>query len=479
MTSAVEDAIRGAVTKGLTAVAGLNRSLKSKDADHPFLTGIHAPLHDERTITNLTVTGTIPPQLDGRYVRNGPNPFKPDPRGYHWFIGDGMVHGVALKDGKALWYRNRYIRTTSLEAEGGPKAAPGPRRGLREVVNTNVIQHAGKTLAIVEASSYPHELNYELEAISSHDFAGTLKGPFSAHPHLDPLTGELHAICYDAVTPDTVWHVVVSPEGKVVREEPIPVADGPSIHECTITKNYVVVFDLPVTFSMKAMLSGAQFPYRWNPDHPARIGLMPRQGKAGDIVWCAVDPCYVFHVANSYEREDGVVIIDCSVHETMFAGGPEGPNGKALGMERWEIDPKARKVKRITIDAAPQEFHRPDERYFGQPYRLSWSLGLPDDDDDNAFVGSAPIYRYDMADGSRQAHDFGPGRVPGEFVFVPRGSDAPEGDGWVMGYVIDRTTDTTDLVILDASDMSLPPVASIHIPHRIPPGFHGNWLADA
>lgn len=476
MASAVENAIRGVVTKGLTAVAGINRALQDSGDDHPFLSGIHAPLHDERTLTDLAVTGTIPPELNGRYVRNGPNPFAPDPRGHHWFVGDGMVHGVALKDGKALWYRNRYIRTTSLEQAGGPKASPGPRRGIREVVNTNVIQHAGKTLAIVEASSYPQELSYELDAVASSDFGGTLKGPFSAHPHRDPLTGELHAICYDAMTPDTVWHVVVDPAGKVVREEPIPVADGPSIHECTITNNYVVVFDLPVTFSMKAMLGGAQFPYRWNPDHPARIGLMPRKGTAADIIWCAIDPCYVFHVANSYEREDGVVIIDSSVHETMFNGGTKGPNGKALGMERWEVDPVAKIVTRVTVDSAPQEFHRPDERFFGQPYSLSWSLGLPAAD--SAFLGSAPIYRYDMATGERQAHDFGPGRVPGEFVFVPRSADAPEGDGWVMGYVIDTQAETTDLVILDAADMARPPVASIHIPHRVPPGFHGNWLPD-
>lgn len=477
MASSVETAIRSVVTKGLTGLAKVNRALKDQSRKHPFLSGIHAPLHDELTITDLAVTGTIPPELDGRYVRNGPNPFNPDPRGYHWFIGDGMVHGVRLKDGKALWYRNRYIKSLDLETKGGPRAAPGPRRGEREVINTNVIQHAGKTLAIVEANAYPQELSYELEAVSSHDFEGTLKGPFSAHPHLDPLTGELHAICYDAMVQNTVWHTVVSPEGRVLREEPIPVQDGPSIHECTVTKNYVVVFDLPVTFSMKALIAGEQFPYKWNPDHQARIGLLPRHGTAAEIVWCAIEPCYVFHVANSYEREDGVVIIDSSVHETMFAGGPDGPNGKPLGMERWEVDPKAGQVRRITLDSAPQEFHRPDERFFGQQYRYAWSLGLPQSGDP-AFLGQAPIYRYDLQTGERQAHDFGPGRVPGEFVFVPRSADAAEGDGWVMGYVIDAANETTDLVILDAADMSKPPVASIHIPHRIPPGFHGNWLAD-
>ena len=109
---------------------------------------------------------------------------------------------------------------------------------------------------------------------------------------------------------------------------------------------------------------------------------------------------------------------------------------------------------------------------------LAWAIGIPDDGDP-AFLGEHPLYRHDLKDGTRQVHDFGGGRVPGEFVFVPRAVDAPEGDGWLIGYVIDTQTDTTDLVILDAGDMALPPVATVQIPHRIPPGFHGNWLPDA
>ncbi len=477
MASAVETVIRSVVTKGVTAVASINRSLKDKDRDHPYLTGIHTPMAEERTIENLAVTGAIPPELDGRYVRNGPNPFAPDPRGHHWFIGDGMVHGVRIKDGKALWYRNRYIRSLELEQRGGPKAAPGPRRGRRDLVNTNIIQHNGAILAVVEAGSFPAQLDGNLETVAYTDFGGSLTVPFSAHPHKDPLTGELHAIVYDGMTQDTVWHVVVSPEGRVTRQEPVAVKDGPSIHECSITANYVLVFDLPVTFSLGALVAGQQFPFGWNSAHRARVGLLPRAGKGSETIWCDVDPCYVFHVANSFEREDGVVVCDMSVHETMFAGGPDGPNGKPIGMERWLIDPVARKVERTTLDSAPQEFHRPDERFFGQPYRYAWSLGLPEDSD--GFLGEAPIYRFDLETGTRQVRDFGPGKVAGEFVFVPRSADAAEGDGWIMGYVIDTAAETTDLVILDAADITSEPVASIHIPHRIPPGFHGNWLAEA
>ena len=477
MASVVETLIRGAVTKGITAVAGFNRNRMDDEAQHPFLTGIHTPVTEELTLTDLKVTGEVPARLAGRYVRIGPNPFKPDPRGHHWFVGDGMVHGIRLKDGKAEWYRNRYIRSQVLEAQGGPKAAPGPRRSARDGVNTNVVQIGGKITAIVEAGSSPAVLDDNLETVAYTDFGGTLTAPFTAHPHEDPLTGEKHAITYDAMTPERVWYVRLSPEGTVTRQIEIPVQHGPSIHECTITANYVLIFDLPVTFSMKSLIAGQGFPYRWNPEHKARVGLLPKDGNAEDVIWCDVDPCYVFHVANSYEDAEGRVIVDSAVYETMFSEGPEGPNGKALGFERWTIDPKARKVARQTIDAAAQEFPRPDERFFGQPYRYAWAIGIPADGD-AAFLGAQPLYRHDLQTGARQTCDFGPNRVPGEFVFVPRSDDAPEGEGWLMGYVIDTAAQTTDLVILDAANITAPPVASVHIPHRVPPGFHGNWMPD-
>ena len=478
MASSVETLVRSVVTKGIQGVAGFNRARMDDTVDHPFLTGIHTPLHDELTLPDLKVTGEIPAKLAGRYVRIGPNPFKPDPRGHHWFTGDGMVHGIRLKDGKAEWYRNRYVRSQVLQSAGGPAAAPGPRRSPRDGVNTNVIQVAGKTMALVEAGSYPVELSDELESVAYSNFGGGLHGPFTAHPHHDPMTGEFHAITYDATNPGEVYHVALDASGRVLREIAIPVQNGPSIHDCAITKNYVLIFDLPVTFSMKSLLAGQSFPYRWNRQHQARVGLLPRNGTAEDAIWCEIDPCYVFHVANSFERTDGAVVVDCAVYETMFDGGPEGPNGKSLGFERWTIDATAKRVTRTTIDATPQEFPRPDERFFGQDYRYVWSIGLPADEN-LQFVGAMPLYRYDVTTGERTQHDFGPGRVPGEFVFVPRGDDAPEGEGWVMGYVIDRAAETTDLVILDAADIAAPPVASVHIPHRIPPGFHGNWLPDA
>jgi 8'-apo-carotenoid 13,14-cleaving dioxygenase len=476
MASSVETVIRNNVTKGIMKVVAFNRTrprLGSKE--NTFLTGIHEPVDSELTLEDLKVTGKIPPALDGRYLRIGPNPVSPpNPATYHWFSGDGMIHGVRLKAGKALWYRNRWVRSKAVSAALGEQDAPGTRHGTQDNANTNVIGHNGNTWALVEAGAFPVRLNDELDTLAHDPFGGTLKGAFSAHPHLDPATGEMHAITYYAMDPTTIHHTVVDASGKVIREEPITVEHGPSIHDCAVTKQYVVIMDLPVTFSMKTLLDGQSFPYRWNPAHKARIGLMPRHGTNDDVIWCDIEPCYVFHPCNAYETEDGTVIMDVSVHNTMFADSKQGPDSEKVTFERWIIDPAAHTVTRTTLDESPQEFPRPDERFTGQKYRYAYTMALPEDHGFQVF-DQTKLFKHDLETGTREVHDFGPGRVPGEFVFVPRSDDALEGDGWLMGYVIDTNTDTTDLAILDATNFTAPPVALVHVPHRIPPGFHGNW----
>ena len=478
MASSVESLIRSTVTRGVTALADFNRKRLPPVTDHPFLIGIHAPMAEEKTLTELPVTGTIPAALDGRYLRIGPNPIEPDARSHHWFGGDGMVHGIRISDGRALWYKNRWIRSKRVAELRGVAPAPGRRHGGFDTVNTNVAAIGGRTWGLVEAGSYPVELSDDLEEQTYNPFDDTLLGSFTAHPHLDPLTGENHAICYEAADSSTVRHVVVSADGRVVREEPIPVRHGPSIHDCAITARYVLVFDLPVTFSMKRLIAGHTFPYAWNPDHHARVGLLPRQGSADDIIWCDVDPCYVFHPCNAYDLPDGRVLVDVVAHETMFARSSQGPDSEASGFERWTIDPAARRVERRVIDASPQEFPRPDERLTGQPYRYAYAMALPEDDSDQ-LLGATRLYKHDLQSGSRQVHDFGAGRYPGEFVFVPAHSEAAEDEGWLVGLVVNYPDETTDLVILNARDLEGQPQASIRIPHRVPPGFHGNWVASA
>lgn len=455
------------------------RTTMENGEEHPFLDDIHSPMTEEMSLTELEVTGTIPPALDGRYLRTGPNPVEPDPDNHHWFVGDGMVHGIAISGGKALWYRNRWIRSEANAAARGVDPAPGPRRAnIDDNVNTNVVKIGGRTFVLIEAGSYPLEIGELLDTQGYDRFGDTLKGGFAAHPHLDPKTGETHAICYDIMEPTVVRHVVVNADGRVIREEPVPVEHGPMMHDGALTDRFAVILDLPVTFSMEAAESGHPYPFRWNDEHQARVGLLPRHGAGDDVIWCDVPQAYAFHVANSYDRADGRVVLDICPYDTMFQAGAKGPDAQSRGLERWVLDPVSRAVEVETLDPAPQDFPRPDERFFGQPYRHVWSVALPDTLEDR-WLGGTALIANDLETGQRQRRDFGAGRHPGEFVFVPETPDSPEGHGWLMGFVVDMNDHSTDLVILDARRFQDDPVARIRLPHRIPAGFHGNWNANA
>jgi carotenoid cleavage dioxygenase len=474
MATDVAGVVRGAIMKGMVTLSDLNRRSLPEPKSHPFLTGPQAPLESETAYANLEVSGVIPAELDGRYVRNGPNPLPGvHAPSHHWFIGEAMVHGVRLRDGRALWYRNRWVRSSGVSAHLGEPPAPGQRDPRTDIANTNVIGIGGRIFALVEAGAHPVELDGELGTLSHNPFDGTLMGSFSAHPHLDPESGELHAICYSVMEPDVSRHVVIGPDAKVIRDLRFACPGGPSIHDCALTRHHVLVFDLPVTRSMKAFMAGWRFPYRWNPGHAARVGLLPRTGAAEDIIWCPVEPCYVFHPANAHEDGEGRVIVDLVVHDSMFERSGYGPDSRRITYERWTIDPAARSVGRRVIDDRPQEFPRVDDRLTTRPHRFAWTtelcLGHP-------FTLGPALIRHDAKKGLSERHYFGPGAVAGEFVFVPRAGSAAEDDGWLMGYVTFPAEDRSELVILDAQDFAGAPVARVQIPQRIPTGFHGNWI---
>jgi carotenoid cleavage dioxygenase-like enzyme len=473
----LERAIAPVTARAVAAIAAFNRwRLPPRDAPHPMLTGLNRPMTEELTLTELVVEGDIPSELDGRYVRIGPNPVDPDPRTYHFFTGDGMLHGIRIAGGRALWYRNRWIRSELVAKARGIEPAPGPRH-IFDTVNTNVVPHAGRGYALVEAGSTPVRFGEELEDQAYDDFEGTLPGSFTAHPRRDPATGELHAICYEANDPKRVRYVVVDPRGKVRRAIVIPVEDGPLIHDCAITARFVIVMDLPLTLSLRTVLSGHGFPYRWNPRHRARIGLLPRDGEAEDIIWAPIEPCFAFHIANAHDRPDGRVAMDVIAYDFMFAAG-DTLDESARRFERWTLCPETRTVVRETLDGTPQEFPRIDERRAGLPYRYAYTLVEPGALDDGAGKGEAQLFRHDLETGERAIHRFGPGRAPGEFVFVPRAAEVAEGDGWLIGLVIEPDGERSALEILDARDLPAAPLATIRLPHRVPVGIHGAWLPN-
>ncbi len=472
---------------------------------NPYLDGDFAPLHEEFTLTDLDVTGTVPDYLDGRYLRNGPNPIgEIDPELYHWFLGDGMLHGISIRDGRPQWYRNRWIRGPVVaRAQGGtPRGRHLGPSGIG--ANTNVIGHNGRTLALIEAGYPVYELSEELDTIGPYDFDGTLSGGYTAHPKRDPLTGELHAVSYRFGRGNTVQYSVLGADGRLRRTVDVEMTGAPMMHDFSLTDRHVVFYDLPVTFdtrqsaemtvpqplrlSAQLLLSALigrvripdpivarlpqpkdsdrRFPYRWNPTYPARIGVMSRDGSSSDVRWFDIDRCYVFHTLNAYDNGD-TVVLDVIRHRTIFDRDMRGPAEDPPTLDRWTVDLAAGTVRASRIDERAQEFPRVDERRLGKQHRYGYAPGL----------GDATLYKHDFVSGSTATKWFGPGKAPGEFVFEPSSADAAEDQGVLMGFVYDRATDRSDLAILDAQ--TLENIANIHLPHRVPAGFHGNWLPAA
>ncbi|HVT64840.1 MAG TPA: carotenoid oxygenase family protein [Mycobacteriales bacterium] len=470
-----------------------------------------APVREETTSFDLKVTGSLPDHLDGRYLRIGPNPIhEADPATYHWFLGDGMVHGLRLVDGEAKWYRNRYVRSADVADALGEPRHPGPlHAGYDMSPNTNVIGHAGRTFAIVEAGPRPYELTDELDTIGPCDFDGTLPGGYTAHPHRDPVSGELHAVSYFWAWGNKVRYTVLDSEGQVRRRVDIPVHGAPMMHDFSLTENHVVIYDLPVSFDTrtavnsvptpirlparasmaavvgrrgiperlaKAMMrssgdghrySATSFPYHWDPSYPARVGIFAREGDGSDLRWYDVDPCYVFHPLNAHEDGDDFVL-DVVRHPKMFDANRVGPDEGPPTLDRWTVDTRANKVIESRVDDRPQEFPRINERLTGRRHRYGYSAAVGPAGFDGA------VLKHDLVMGTTATREFGEDRQVSEFVFVPSENGKAEDDGVVMGFVYDRKNDRSDLVLLDAG--TLDDVATVHLPVRVPQGFHGNWV---
>jgi carotenoid cleavage dioxygenase-like enzyme len=447
-----------------------------------FLAGSFAPVTEEVTAFDLPVTGTVPAELTGRYLRNGPNPLGLDDPDYHWFLGAGMIHGVRLRDGRAEWYRNRWVRSKAVAAARGEEWPGGPvHENTDFAANTHIIAQAGRTLATVEAGPLPYELTYELDTIGPCDFGGTLPGGLAAHTKIDHETGELHAIAYFWAW-DHVQYVIVDAAGDVRSTTDIPVADGPMMHDFALTHDYVVLLDLPVTFSMKAVSAGRELPYVWNAEHQARVGLLPRAG--GEVRWFEVEPCWVFHCLNAYD-DDGRVVLDLCQYNEPFDVSTLWATHGPVTLDRWTIDPAAGQVTQQRLDDRGQEFPRVDDRIISRPHRFGYSVVIGEvsraitangDFADDAFANA--IIRHDLARGSTQAREFGRDATVGEAVFAPSAPDAAEDDGYVMAFAHNPERGASDLVILAAQDFLGEPVATVHLPARVPLGFHGSWLPD-
>ncbi|WP_152364294.1 carotenoid oxygenase family protein [Microlunatus speluncae] len=433
----------------------VHEEIEPAAAEEQFhLTGNYAPVPDEIDAVDLPVTGELPAELSGRYLRNGPNPRSPND---HWFTGDGMVHGVRISGGRARWYRNRFVRTDSFEH---PFPLYDPADGSRQlrasVANTHVVRHAGKLLALVE-SSLPYEIDAELNTLGCHDFGGRLRDSMTAHPKICPTTGELHFFGYGNLREPYVTYHRADAAGELIIDQPVDVPGLTMMHDFCLTADYVIFLDLPVVFRLDLAMAGSGMPYRWSDEYGARLGVMRRDDPAAPVRWFEIAPCYVFHVANAHQAGDKIMITAARYASLWSDGAAEAKPQ----LWEWALDLGTGQVAERQLDDTASEFPRIDDRLTGLPASSVYTCAEHD------------ILHYDLGSGRIATHRFGTGE-PGEATFVP----SADGPGYLMTYVYRPETDRSDLVVLDAGDVSAPPVAAVHLPRRVPNGFHGNWFDD-
>jgi len=454
--------------------------------DNPWLHGHYAPVADERDDTGLRVTGNLPAGLRGSFLRNGPNPlFTPLGR-YHLFDGDGMVHGVTFDGEGGASYRNRWVRNPGLEAEleaghalfGGlsdfrmpppevfEKAGP-----IKNTANTHVVRHAGHILALMEGAG-PIELAADLSSVGPFDFGGSLRGAMTAHPKAigdelvffgySPLAPYLRVHTADAAG-ELTWSTVVDLPGPVM------------MHDFVVTETRVVIFDLPAAFDLQALIAGGEGIY-WAPERGARIGLLERGAPGDTVQWIEADPFWVFHFLNACDASDGrVEVVGCRAPRLNTSFGAEGLSEPVRPvLHRWTIDPVAGTVRDEQLDDRATDFPRIDDRFAGRANRYGYTGHTSEwDETTAAFDG---VVRYDLTAGTSAVHRYGAGQVCGEPVPALDPSDPAEEGGWLLNYVHDIGSDESSVVVLDAA--TLDEVARVHLPRRVPFGFHGSFLPE-
>ena len=343
---------------------------------------------------------------------------------------------------------------------------------IKNTANTHIVSHAGHLLALMEGLG-PIEVADDLTTIGPFDFDGRLAGSMTAHPKTDPVTGEMVFFGYSPVAPylrvhssdrsgELTWSTVVELPGPVM------------MHDFVVTESRVVIFDLPAVFDLHALLRGETAIF-WDPARGARVGVLDRGAPGSSVRWIDVDPFWVFHFFNAHDEPDGsIAVTGCRAERlnTTFDGS-ELTDGYRPSVWRWTIGAEATSFGATQLDDAPTDFPRIDERRTGLDNRIGYSGHAARwSGDEVVFDG---VTRYDLRTGSSEYRRFGANVTCGETVFAPDPDDPAEGSGWLLSFVHDHDADESMVAVLDAP--TLEPVATVHLPRRVPFGFHGSYVA--
>lgn len=453
-----------------------------------YLDGNFAPVRQEITAENLKVIGELPPDISGMFVRNGPNPQFPPIGQYHWFDGDGMLHGVRIHNGKAS-YRNRYVRTLGyqIENEAGkaiwtgllePPQMDNPYGPYKNAANTALVWHGGQLLALWEGGEpYAIELP-ELDTMGSYNYNGKLTSAFTAHPKVDPVTGEMMFFGYSIAEPPYLKYTVVSAAGELLQTVPIDLPVAVMMHDFAITEHYSIFMDLPLTFRPERMQQGKPL-LMFESELPSRFGILPRHGDNSSIQWFESKTCFVPHTLNAYEVGDEIILMGCRMTSNSALGLSEAPNDDlevdVPRLYQWRFNLMTGNVTETMLNDIPIEFPRVNETRLGRQAKYGYAAKISS----GSVILWDGLIKYDLESGKFETQQFAAGRYGGDLVFVPRPSATVEDDGWLLTFVHDENKQQSELVVFDAQNLTDEPIARVMIPQRVPYGFHAIWISEA
>ncbi len=468
------------------------------ELDNPYLHGIYAPTTREIDADSLPVTGELPLDLYGAYFRNGPNPvFKPSNR-YHPFDGDGMVHGVYFRDGVAS-YRNRYVATAALDAERTEQHAiwPGvmgpfdfslPHFPIKDTSNTDIFCYNGTLMSLWYNAGDPYKLDaHSLETIGPYQLGGRTQRRMSAHSKVDWATGELLFFDYGDEPPYMTYGVAAA-NGRLIHEVAIDLP-GPRLpHDIGFTTHYAILHDLPFFHDINVLRRHHMRVLTFHRDLPTRFGIIPRLGETRDVRWFECEPCYILHVSNCWEDGDWVIMDGCrSINPMPEAGSGNSELSHMLAYMRleanayrWRFNLVTGEVREGDIDDLNTEFNKSNPLFHGVKSQFSYHQRIPLLHEGGHTLRFNGLVKYNNDTGQYDEWSYGTGVYGSEAPFAPRrGADRndDEDDGYVITLVTDSNSWRSECQVFDARDITQGPVARVHLPQRVPNGFHACWAS--
>lgn len=469
--------------------------------DNPYLHGPYTPVVSEITAVDLeVVAGRIPDDLYGAYLRNGPNPVF-EPKGlYHWFDGDGMVHGVYFRDGRASyvrkWVRTRALReeiargTVELSGIMGPfdvslmssdVASSSNPAYCKDTANTTLTMFNGRLLAQWYNAGRVYAMDpLTLDTVGEEDFGGALQSTLNAHPKVDPRSGEFIDYDYSDFKPYYTYYVAGA-DGQLRHSTQIDLP-GPRLpHDTTITPHYTILHDFPLYHDPDAVRRTGYRMVTFHRDVPSRFGVLPRFGTQKDIRWFEFEPGYVLHMVNAWEDGDWITMDGCFQPDPTIRRDPgEGPLASMLAylryrghLRRWRMNLRTGETSETQLDDLNVEFCMPDTRLYGVKSRYSYHQRIPTDMQTLCFDA---LVKYDHEDGSRVVHEYGAGWFPSEAPFARSTRGGDEDSGYVVTIATQIAGYASEAWVFDARRIGDGPIAKVRLPARVTAGFHAAWV---